>query len=123
MVVDDLDIESVAAFKTKTHPPLFVDTNTPLACPITFQGFEAIGGRLAQILDPIGKMQMLQASDRTTHDIRWKSLGGSGGKQPLRFPVDKAPDHPVTPVYLVGFRSAIVNNMFTMRKHGEHEHA
>jgi len=89
---------------------------------IAFQDFEAIGRRLAQVLDPDSEMQVLQAADRAAHDALRKPLGRPGGEQPLRFLVSEAPYHPVTPVYPVDFRPPTINNLFTLGKHKEPDH-
>jgi hypothetical protein len=93
MVVDDLDLEGMTVFKTKTQPPLVVDADAPLACAVTAQGFEVIGPRLTQIFRVRGQMQKLQPTQRSSHDALRKPPRGCSGKQPLRFLVGEAPDH------------------------------
>jgi hypothetical protein len=51
MVVRDLDVRSVSVHPSKADTPLIVDPNTHLPCPISFQGFEPIAGRITQVVD------------------------------------------------------------------------
>lgn len=42
-------------------------------------------------------MQVLQAANRSSHDVLWKTPTRLAGEQPFRFPVGEAPYHPMTP--------------------------
>jgi hypothetical protein len=122
VVVDDLDIEGVAAFETKAQSPLLVDADAPLAGSIAFQGFEAIGRRLAQVSDSGGEMQVLEATHRAAHDFPWKPQRSSTGEQPFRFLVGEAPYHPAGLIHPVDFRSSSINNAFMQVKSVESIH-
>jgi hypothetical protein len=112
VVIDDLDVESVTVCKTEAQPPLIVDANAPLAGPVAFQGFEAIGWRRTQVFDTFGEVQVLHAHQGAAPDIARQSAGLAGGEQPLGFLVGEAPYHRAAPVVLTN-GNAIVNEMFT----------
>ena len=42
VVIDDLDIENITAFESKTNSPLFVDADAPFAFFVASQSFQAI---------------------------------------------------------------------------------
>ena len=54
MVVDDFDLVRILILPNEANPPLSVDADRMLSCPITRQGFEAVAGRDAQIVQPVG---------------------------------------------------------------------
>ncbi len=47
MIIDDLNIESIAVFETETQLPLIIDPDAPLPATIMLQGFQPVRGRLA----------------------------------------------------------------------------
>ncbi len=51
MVVNDFDIEGVAALETETQPPLVIDADAPLTDAAAFQRFESMGRREPQVVD------------------------------------------------------------------------
>ena len=51
MIVDDFDIERIAAVPGETNAPLIVDPDTHLPLPIAPQLFQPIAGRIAQIVE------------------------------------------------------------------------
>jgi hypothetical protein len=51
MIVRDLDIIGIALGPSKADTPLIVDPNAHLPCALTFQSFESITGRVAQVLN------------------------------------------------------------------------
>ena len=51
MVIYDLIVVSVALLKAKTHPPLLVDADAPLAFAITLEGLHAIRRREFEIFN------------------------------------------------------------------------
>ena len=51
MIVRNLDIIGVALRPSKADTPLIVDPNAHLPCAVTFQSFESITGRIAQVLN------------------------------------------------------------------------
>jgi hypothetical protein len=48
MVIDNLDIQGIAAIPLETDSPAVIDANAPLAGAVAFQGFQAIAGRGAK---------------------------------------------------------------------------
>jgi hypothetical protein len=63
-------------------------------------------------------MQVLQAANRSSHDVLWKTPTRLAGEQPFRFLVGEAPYHPMTPVSVVEVPRSIVNKLFMTRKRG-----
>jgi hypothetical protein len=47
MVIYDLDILSISLGPSEADTPLVVEANAYLPCPIPFQGFKSIAGRIA----------------------------------------------------------------------------
>jgi hypothetical protein len=61
VVVNDLDIRGMATGKPKTHTPLVIDANAPLALSLALELFQSIVWRYAQFLhanDPIEHRQL-----------------------------------------------------------------
>lgn len=69
MVIDDLDVESLATFKTETHPPLIVDANAPLIFSVAFQRFQPILWRDSQVLEAPRDVELSKLSERHTFNI------------------------------------------------------
>jgi hypothetical protein len=57
VIINDLDVSHVLAGKSKTNPPLIVNTNTPLAAPVSYKSFESIPRRHSQLLNPIHSVE------------------------------------------------------------------
>jgi hypothetical protein len=51
MIVRDLDIVGVALGPSEANTPLIVDPNAHLPCAVSFQSFESITRRVAQVLN------------------------------------------------------------------------
>jgi len=62
VIVRNFNIFDIAIFETKTHTPLNVNTNAPLAFAIPFKGFEPIAGRNPQIINASNHVELLQLS-------------------------------------------------------------
>jgi hypothetical protein len=58
MVIDDLDIERIAAFETEAHAPLVIDTDAPLASTGVLQGLQLIRRGQAQVFDSRRNVQL-----------------------------------------------------------------
>ena len=54
MIVDNLNLVCVCAFPYKTQPPLIIDAEAVLACSVTGELLDLIGGRNTQIMEGIG---------------------------------------------------------------------
>jgi hypothetical protein len=50
-VISDFDIKSIAVFKSEAYAPPFVDTNAPLPCAVTMQGFQSVAGQNMEIFN------------------------------------------------------------------------
>ena len=57
MIIDDLNIVSIAILPPETNPPLVIDTNTPMPSPITFQLFQSVIGRHPEIVHFLSGVQ------------------------------------------------------------------
>src|SRR5690242_15808482 len=60
VVVDDLDFVGMFISPYEADPPLIVDADRVLSLAITFQGFEPVRRRDAQILEPPGAVDETQ---------------------------------------------------------------
>lgn len=92
MVIDYLDVESLAALKAETDAPLVVDANAPLMLSVAFQGFQPILGRNPQVLQAPRDIKLRQFSERHPFNIdeTWNSLTSEQG---LRFAAFERFDH------------------------------
>ena len=82
MVVRDLDVHSVPVQPSEADTPLIVDPNAHLACPIPFQGFEPIAGRIAQVVNRPRSIQLAQFAKRSFLNV---PRGTYGSSDPARF--------------------------------------
>jgi len=48
MVINDFNIIGISTLPSKTDAPLIVDTDAPLAFPISGKPFQTVGGRNAE---------------------------------------------------------------------------
>lgn len=70
MVIDDLDINRSAVHPAEAHAELAVDPDAPLTGAITLQGLQAVSGRHAEVLDTLGRRQLLKLSQRDALETR-----------------------------------------------------
>jgi len=106
VVVDDLDIEWVAAFEAEAQPPLVVDAHAPLSATIAAQSLQMIGSWLMQIFSARGDVQVAQRTQRASQYFLREPPRRADSKQPLRFLVGQTPYHCIT-----------INKTFTAIKH------
>jgi hypothetical protein len=92
MVIDDLNIKSIAVFETKAQTPLVVDANAPLAFAAPAQSFQPVAGRNPKVLECIRVVQHLQFAFRDDGN-RLESAGAFALKQRLRMLATEALDH------------------------------
>jgi hypothetical protein len=59
VVIDDLNIEGIAAFEAKTDTPLIVDTNAPGSLAVAFEFLKPVLWGNTQIIDAKRAMQHL----------------------------------------------------------------
>lgn len=57
MIINDLDIKSIAIGKGEADAPLIVDADAPLPGAIAAELFQAIAWRYAQIFDGMRRVQ------------------------------------------------------------------
>jgi hypothetical protein len=72
MIIDDLDVEGIAVGEPEAYSPLIVDADAPLSGTVASQGFQAIGRRQAEVLDPRCGLQLNESHGRTLQDLRWQ---------------------------------------------------
>ena len=70
MVIDNLHIEGVTAFESKTYAPLIIDSNAPLPFAIMLQWLQAIREREAQIVQRRGRIELDKSHRRPFPDLR-----------------------------------------------------
>ena len=95
MVIDDFDINSVAFGELKAHPPLVVDTNAPLAFPITFQRFKTIRSRLSQVLNFGCGIELCEAHRRAGANLRRETPRSAGSVELLGLAVRERYNHTI----------------------------
>ena len=50
MIINDFDFVCVPALPDEANPPLVIDANAVLACPLPLEGFEAIARRHSHVI-------------------------------------------------------------------------
>jgi hypothetical protein len=70
MIVGYLDLESVAIDESETDAPLVVDANRMLPFSLTLEGVQSIARRRLQIIEPSGEMDIFQATNGPSDQIR-----------------------------------------------------
>jgi hypothetical protein len=93
MIVDDLHLIGVSVAPLKTHPPLVIDADAMLPCPVARQLLQPIARRDSQISEFIGSVQDQQLTKSGTLKLRRPAPYGETGKDSLRVTVSKALDH------------------------------
>lgn len=53
MIICDFDITGIATGPYEAYAPLIVDTYAVLTLALTFQGFQPVGGRGIQVVQPL----------------------------------------------------------------------
>src|SRR5579884_561022 len=81
MVVDDLNVVSVAVSPSKADAPLIVDPNTMLACAIPSELLESIAWRPPQVVQLFGRVHQPKLAEHDALEV--------GRKAPHRFPTEK----------------------------------
>jgi hypothetical protein len=72
MVIRDLNIRSVSVDPPKTDTPLIIDPNGHLPDPIPLQKFEPVAGRIAQVIDNRGGIELAQLTESPILNFSWK---------------------------------------------------
>ena len=70
MIVHDLDVLGVCPRPSEANAELVIHANAPLTGAVTFQEFEPVRRRCAQILDPPRQVEQLELAQRRALDIR-----------------------------------------------------
>src|SRR5213594_666749 len=93
MIIHDFNVVSVSAFPSKANPPPIIDPNTMLSGPVTFQRFQSVTWRRAEIVDPSRLIQHQQLSPCYSLDIRRQPSSRLVIKQPLSFAAGETSNH------------------------------
>jgi len=94
MVVNNLDAVRMPVLPDKANAPLVVDANAVLARPIAFEGFEAVSGWHAQIIQSLGRRELDEFSERHSLNPGGKTPRPVALPNPLRLFATKALNHP-----------------------------
>jgi hypothetical protein len=92
MVIDDLNIKSIAILEAKAQAPLVIDANTPLTFAASAQSLQPVARRNAKVLECIRVIEHLQLAFRNDGN-RPEPAGALALKQRLRMLAAKALDH------------------------------
>jgi hypothetical protein len=88
MIIDDLNLESVAVFPLETDAPLAVDANAVLSLAVALQRLEVIGRRNTQVFQRRSSIKLGKPTLRSRNNIGGKSFrcfARAHGIQPLVF--------------------------------------
>lgn len=69
MAVDDFHIFRAGSRPAKTDAELIVHTDAVLTGPAAFQGFKAVAGRNAEVVDPACDLQLPQLAPRYVFNL------------------------------------------------------
>ena len=94
VVVGDLDVMRVAGPPSKTDSPLAVDTYAVLSSAITFQLFESVRWRNAEVVECRRRIQHAELSECNALHVRTQSLDRLSMEEALCVSVPEALNHP-----------------------------
>jgi hypothetical protein len=97
VIVDNLNVISIAGAPSETDAPLVVDPDAVLAGSIAFQRFEPIARRDAQEIQSRRSIDLQQFSMRNSLHVGRKASAMLAQEEPFRLPVRKALDHRARP--------------------------
>jgi hypothetical protein len=92
VVVHDLHIFDACSSPTEADAKLIVNSNTVLSSPITFECFETIARRHAQVLEVVSDLQLSQLAPSNSLDVD-KSLDPLTVRKRLCVSVSERDDH------------------------------
>jgi hypothetical protein len=95
MIVNDLDLSSVAFRKFEAHSPLLINANAPLTSTIAPQRFKTIRRGLPQICDFGRSIELRKPHDRTRPNFRRKPLRSAGDVEKLGLAACERRNHTV----------------------------
>jgi len=93
MIVDDLNVMSIAGTPMEANPPLIVDPDAMLASAGALQFLQPVARRNAQKVERCRSIDLQQLSMRNPLDVGWKTPAMLAPKELLRLSVRKALDH------------------------------
>jgi hypothetical protein len=93
MIIDDFYFKRIFALPLEAKPPPVVDSDAVLSGPVAPQGFQAVAGRGAQIIQAPGLIQQQQLSAGHPLNRRRQPPGAFVRKQALCFMTSKAAYH------------------------------
>jgi hypothetical protein len=93
VVINDLNIQSIAVFPNEAYSPLIVDSNTVLSRSITLQFLEPVRWRNPQRIQATGRRENFELSRSQTLNMPRQPSGKPTTKDSLSFPTLKGLDH------------------------------
>ncbi len=93
MVIDNLDVVSIATFPAKTDPPLVVDANAMLPYSITCQLLEAVARRHAEVIERGSRVDLGKLAQRDSLNRMRQLADRLPVEEALRVLVPEAADH------------------------------
>ncbi len=93
MVINDLDMPSFTVSPNETNAPLFVDANTVLPLALSFQGFQPIARRYAQVTQSGSCLDHQKLRPRMPLDSHGQVANSQTDEDGCRTFVGKALDH------------------------------
>lgn len=93
MIIRDFYIVGIAIEKTKANAPLIVDGDRVLSLTVPFELMKSISRRKLQVIQGSSQIDILQLSDRSSSDVRRKSLRPALDIKLLRGSIGERLDH------------------------------
>ncbi|MGA8892300.1 MAG: hypothetical protein WB493_12075 [Anaeromyxobacteraceae bacterium] len=93
VTIHEFDVTRVAILEAKTHSPLIVDANAPLARTVASETLQAVGGRHSQVIDAGDRIQLDESHDRASADLEGNAAGFARRVKVLGSRVRERPDH------------------------------
>src|SRR5438309_4747006 len=77
----------------EADPPLIVNANAPLPDAVALQGFQAVSGRVLEVVQAAGIVKLAELAQRHTLDVRRERARSQSQENALRLPAFERPDH------------------------------
>ena len=94
MIINDLDLEGVAIFPSKTDAPLVINANAVLAGAIALEFLQPVARRDAKVLELLRSVNQAELPQHEAEELGGKAADALTLEQPLRVAVGEAGDHP-----------------------------
>src|ERR1700730_11040361 len=93
VVIDDLNIDSIALREAKTHSPLVIDSDTPLTLAITLESFQTIRRRRFEVFNLNRRIQLRQSHRSSTANLRGQASRATCRIEPLSLRIPEGLNH------------------------------